>query len=92
MDSERAGAPEGGMQQSSRSGRVAAALVLAAVFGVVSSSGATAQPVPPAPPVVGDAARDFTLNRIDGTPVTLSALRTSGPVVVLVLRGWVGYQ
>jgi cytochrome oxidase Cu insertion factor (SCO1/SenC/PrrC family) len=80
------------MQQSSPSGRVAAALVLAAVVGVVSSSRASERPVPAAPPAVGDAASDFTLNRLDGTPVTLAALRKSGPVVVLVLRGWVGYQ
>jgi len=80
------------MQQSNRPGRFAAALVLAAVVGVISSGGASAQPVPAAPPAVGDAARDFTLNRLDGAPVALSALRKSGPVVVLVLRGWVGYQ
>lgn len=43
-------------------------------------------------PAVGDKARDFTLARLDGTPVTLAKLRERGPVVVLMLRGWVGYQ
>jgi peroxiredoxin len=41
---------------------------------------------------VGDAARDFTLSRMDGKAITLSALTGQGPVVVLMLRGWVGYQ
>lgn len=44
------------------------------------------------PPAVGEPARDFTLSRLDGTNVTLSRLWKSGPVVVLMLRGWVGYQ
>ena len=47
---------------------------------------------PAQPPAVGDAARDFTLSRIDGKPIALSALTKEGPVVVLMLRGWVGYQ
>lgn len=45
-----------------------------------------------APPAVGDKARDFTVNRLDGTPIRLSALTKEGPVVMLMLRGWVGYQ
>lgn len=45
-----------------------------------------------APPVVGEKARDFTLTRIDGKKVQLTALAKNGPVVVLMLRGWVGYQ
>lgn len=44
------------------------------------------------PPAVGDRARDFTLNRLDGKPITLSALTQEGPVVLIMLRGWVGYQ
>jgi peroxiredoxin len=43
-------------------------------------------------PAVGDRAKDFTLNTLDGTKVTLSSLYKKGPVVVLMLRGWVGYQ
>lgn len=45
-----------------------------------------------APPAVGDKARDFTLSRLDGRKIQLSALNKDGPVVMLMLRGWVGYQ
>lgn len=59
----------------------------------LAPSGAAGQnPAPAPPPAVGEAARDFTLNRIDGKPITLSVLTKQGPVVVLMLRGWVGYQ
>src|SRR6185295_19574787 len=51
---------------------------------------------PPAPvaatPKVGDKAPDFTLAQINGTQLTLSAELKSGPVVLIVGRGWVGYQ
>ena len=43
-------------------------------------------------PRVGDKAPDFTLAQIDGKKLTLSAELTSGPVVLIVGRGWVGYQ
>jgi len=45
-----------------------------------------------APPALEDRARDFTLNRLDGERIQLSALLKQGPVVMLMLRGWVGYQ
>jgi hypothetical protein len=45
-----------------------------------------------APPAVGDKARDFTAKRLDGRPVHLAELTKGGPVVMLMLRGWVGYQ
>lgn len=45
-----------------------------------------------APPAVGDKLSDFQLARLDGTRVRLTDLTKSGPVVVLMLRGWVGYQ
>ena len=44
------------------------------------------------PPNVGDKAPDFTLSTIDGSKVTLSAELKTGPVVLIVGRGWVGYQ
>jgi peroxiredoxin len=44
------------------------------------------------PPRLGDRAPDFTLSALDGTPVTLAAARRAGPVVLIVGRGWVGYQ
>lgn len=45
-----------------------------------------------APPKVGDTAPDFTLSTIDGRKVTLSAELKAGPVVLIMGRGWVGYQ
>ena len=45
-----------------------------------------------ATPKVGDKAPDFTLAQIDGNKMTLSAELKSGPVVLIVGRGWVGYQ
>lgn len=45
-----------------------------------------------ATPRVGDKAPDFTLAQIDGKKLTLSAELKSGPVVLIVGRGWVGYQ
>lgn len=44
------------------------------------------------PPKVGDHARDFSLNTLDGKTITLSKLDKTGPVVLIELRGWVGYQ
>ena len=63
--------------------------VFAAVLMSIVSVTLAAQAAPPA---VGDKARDFTLNRLDGKPIQLSALTKEGPVVMLMLRGWVGYQ
>jgi peroxiredoxin len=44
------------------------------------------------PPKVGDTAPDFTLNTLDGKAVALSAETAKRPVVLVVLRGWPGYQ
>ncbi|ADB17782.1 alkyl hydroperoxide reductase/ Thiol specific antioxidant/ Mal allergen [Pirellula staleyi DSM 6068] len=44
------------------------------------------------PPAKGDVAKDFTLQTLDGTEVQLSKLNAKGPVVVVVLRGYPGYQ
>ena len=44
------------------------------------------------PPQVGDAAPNFTLKTLDGKPIELNQLVTSNPVVLVVLRGWPGYQ
>jgi peroxiredoxin len=43
-------------------------------------------------PKVGDKAKDFTLKTLDEKEVQLSRLTKEGPVVVVVLRGWPGYQ
>ncbi len=45
-----------------------------------------------APPVVSATAPDFALADVAGRKITLSALGKEGPVVLLVLRGWPGYQ
>jgi peroxiredoxin len=43
-------------------------------------------------PKVGEKAPDFTLVQIDGKKLTLAVELQSGPVVLIVGRGWVGYQ
>jgi peroxiredoxin len=44
------------------------------------------------PPAVGEIARDFTLAAVDGEKMQLSQLQKKGPVVLIVLRGFPGYQ
>jgi len=44
------------------------------------------------PPTVGDLAEDFELAKLDARKIKLSTLREQGPVVVVVLRGYPGYQ
>jgi len=43
-------------------------------------------------PAVGQKAPDFTLAALDGSTVSLSAELARGPVVLILLRGWPGYQ
>lgn len=43
-------------------------------------------------PEVGQVAPDFTLDSIAGKPVQLSKVAANGPVVLVVLRGYPGYQ
>ncbi len=44
------------------------------------------------PPAVGDEAPEFSLKSIEGTTIKRSALNQKGPVVLIVLRGYPGYQ
>ena len=44
------------------------------------------------PPGVGDKAPDFTLQTLEEKPVKLSELTSKQKVVLVVLRGWPGYQ
>lgn len=44
------------------------------------------------PPKVGAPAPDFTLKQIDGQALSLADELKAGPVVLIVGRGWVGYQ
>lgn len=55
------------------------------VAGLLSANAAT-------PPKTGDAAPDFTLKTLDDKPVTLHELTAKSRVVLVVLRGWPGYQ
>jgi peroxiredoxin len=43
-------------------------------------------------PAIGDKAADFGLKALDGKAVKLSAETAKGPVALLVLRGYPGYQ
>ena len=43
-------------------------------------------------PAVGSIAKDFSLKNLDGKGTNLSDSRKTGPVVVVVLRGFPGYQ
>lgn len=63
-------------------------LLLSALVLLGGSAAASVQAIPK----VGEQARDFTLAQIDGKKLTLSAELKSGPVVLIVGRGWVGYQ
>ena len=45
-----------------------------------------------APPKAGDKAPDFALKTLDDQTVRLSDLTAKGNVVLVVLRGWPGYQ
>ncbi len=45
-----------------------------------------------ASPTVGDRAPDFQLAAVDGGHVRLSEITAKGPVVLVVLRGYPGYQ
>jgi len=69
-----------------------ALVTLAAIAALATIAGALLNAQSAAPPAIGDRARDFTLNRLDGKPIQLSTLIKDGPVVMIVLRGWVGYQ
>ena len=66
---------------------VGAALVAVALLG-----GSVASLSAQVPPALGEPARDFTLSRLDGESIRLVDLTADGPVVMVMLRGWVGYQ
>ena len=51
-----------------------------------------ALPISAAPPVVGEKAPDFALSTPEGKSVRLSEMMSKGPVVLVVLRGFPGYQ
>jgi peroxiredoxin len=60
-------------------------VLTALIFAALSATAGT-------PPAVDDTAPDFTLKTVDGKPVALKQLTAESPVVLVVLRGWPGYQ
>jgi len=61
------------------------------VFAVFAASFATSVQAE-SPPQVGQEAPDFTLRTLEQQPVNLKTLAEKGPVLLVVLRGWPGYQ
>ncbi len=59
---------------------------------LLSSGRADEKPEAKKPPAVGDKAADFKLNDLDGKTVSLADSLKHGPVVLVVLRGYPGYQ
>jgi peroxiredoxin len=53
---------------------------------------ATVLPIAAAPPAIGEKAPDFKLSTPEGKIVQLSEVEAKGPVVLVVLRGYPGYQ
>jgi len=64
-------------------------VVVLALTHVAATSGAFE---PAGAPKVGGEAPDFELNTLQGEPARLSKLLGDGPVVLIVLRGYPGYQ
>lgn len=56
-----------------------------------SSSHPTTRPLAD-PPAVGDTAPDFSFTTLDGRSISLSESLRDGPVLLVILRGWVGDQ
>jgi peroxiredoxin len=71
--------------------RAAIAAVLASAVGILGGVGVGAAGFAKAPKL-GEKAPPFSLTATDGHRVTLDAERARGPVVVVLLRGWPGYQ
>lgn len=62
-------------------------LLLPFFMAFAANSGAVSNP-----PAVGDKAPDFTLSTIQGKRAQLSELTAKSPIVLVVLRGFPGYQ
>jgi len=61
-------------------------------FLIFSQTNANAAAKEASPPAVGDVAKDFQLSDLQGKKIKLSDQVKQGPVVLLVLRGYPGYQ
>lgn len=67
-------------------------ILLLLMTGLSSAVARADEPAKNTPPVTGDRAKDFTLSTLTGETVALKTLTSKGPVVLLVLRGYPGYQ
>jgi thioredoxin-dependent peroxiredoxin len=82
----------------SRSLKIRAAIFALSAATLVAGCAAATTADPPAGkdagtgPKVGDEAKDFELDALGGGKVKLSKLVAGGPVVLVVLRGYPGYQ
>ena len=68
----------------------AVALMVVGALALVSSAAIAAETT--SPPAVGQKAPDFALQTPGGQRVELSKVLADAPVVLVVLRGWPGYQ
>jgi peroxiredoxin len=67
-------------------------LLAAAVCALTAAAHTRPREQPAAAPQVGQNAPDFSLMALNGRPVRLSDELRDGPVVLVLLRGWPGYQ
>lgn len=74
-----------------RSVLIVCGIILLAHFAFVATHAAE-EATKSTPPSVGEKAPDFMLKNLDGKPVSLSEQIKRGPVVLVVLRGYPGYQ
>ena len=70
--------------------RLALVAMSAGIFAVAAYAADNADSSKP--PAVGDKASDFRLNDLNGKSVSLGDQLKGGPVVLVVLRGYPGYQ
>jgi peroxiredoxin Q/BCP len=68
------------------------ALFVTACWSLLDATTVTAADAPAKPPREGYKPKDFTLNTLDGQPFTLYDQLKKSSVVLVVLRGYPGYQ
>ena len=71
---------------------IAVAVLVAGLTSVVLGHQSTSVATKTGIPKEGQKAPDFSLVALDGATVRLASEITRGPVVLVVLRGWPGYQ
>jgi thioredoxin-dependent peroxiredoxin len=76
------------MKSKAHSFRVAYAVTFVASLMLALGAASSVAAVPK----VGDGAPNFTLKTLDDIPVELKQIASDSAVVIVVLRGWPGYQ